>query len=313
DNGMLLRSVTSVYPVSFFVAWGLNSISPIGMLSIVGFLMITAAAFLLMVFAGEKVYIKGLLAQNEGRKKSAALSTEKMGKAMGKKMPAALAIFMMDARLLLRTPIFLFNNVSIVIVIPIVMLMTFTISASSGELSWVMVNEIYLQMPDVFNLALIAFFMFFGGMTVTTATTFSREGKNIWLTQIIPVKAKDQIIGRCLTALCIQSLGIILTIATLYFFIRLSVSSILVTLIWGIMGSIPIMIFGVLVDMSRPLLNWDNPQRAVKNNMNVFICMLISIVYILVLLGASAAAGFLFVPIVGYIAFLIIAAILSVL
>lgn len=42
----------------------------------------------------------------------------------------------------------------------------------------------------------------------------------------------------------------------------------------GVLGSIPIILAGMLIDIEKPLLNWTNPQRAVKQNMNVLFGML---------------------------------------
>jgi ABC-2 type transport system permease protein len=49
------------------------------------------------------------------------------------------------------------------------------------------------------------------------------------------------------------------------------------------MASIPMLELGFIIDIYRPLLVWDNPQRAVKQNMNVVVAMLISLVYIIIL------------------------------
>ncbi|MEG1618958.1 MAG: hypothetical protein RR310_00745 [Eubacterium sp.] len=311
DNGMLLRTIISIYPISLFIANGLNTITLLGFLNILALFAITAVAFFLMVWVGERVYIKGLLSQNENRKKSVEMSEEKVGKALGKKTPSALAVFKMDMRLLLRTPIFLFNNVSVIIIVPICIFMAFTMAGTNGEFSWSILKEIYQQFPDGFNLVFVAFFMFYGGMTATTPTTFSREGKKIWLTQIIPVSAKDQIIGRCLTGLCIQVSGSLLTMGMICFFVPLSVTTLFITLVFGTLGSIPILIFGLLIDMSRPLLDWDNPQRAVKNNMNFIISMLVSMVYMMLILTAVGVIGFFLMPVAGYLVFIIFSLVLS--
>ena len=39
----------------------------------------------------------------------------------------------------------------------------------------------------------------------------------------------------------------------------------------GLLGSIPMTELGMVVDIMRPLLVWDNPQKAMKENLNVFL------------------------------------------
>ena len=163
------------------------------------------------------------------------------------------------------------------------------------------------------NLILIVVFMFFGSTACTTATTFSREGKNIWLTCIVPVRPLDQMIGRGLSALCIQLLGIVFTLILLAFITPLTLGTVVVSLVLGTIGSFPLLAFGLIVDMMRPLLNWDNPQKAVKNNMNVMIAMMVGWIYMLLVVGISAATGFFIAPVFGYSFFAVVSIVISVL
>ena len=115
DNGYLLKSITRLYPVSLLVAQSLNRITLTGMLSLIGLLALTAAAFALMVFVGGRIYVKGLLSGKESGKGKKVLSATKLQKALSHRTAPALAVFKMDMRLLLRTPIYFFNNVSIAV------------------------------------------------------------------------------------------------------------------------------------------------------------------------------------------------------
>ena len=81
----------------------------------------------------------------------------------------------------------------------------------------------------------------------------------------------------------------------------------------GTIGSFPLLAFGLIVDMMRPLLNWDNPQKAVKNNMNVMIAMMVGWIYMLLVVGISAATGFFIAPVFGYSFFAVVSIVISVL
>ncbi len=313
DNGYLLKEITRMYPVSLLVAQSLNRITLTGMLSLLGLLILTAAAFALMVFVGERVYVKGLISGKESGRGKKALSATKLQKALSHRSAPALAVFKMDMRLLLRTPIYFFNNVSIVVVVPLVFLMSMFFGKSGGMDIMTLVSDFYKAMPDAMNLILIMVFMFFGSTACTTATTFSREGKNIWLTCIVPVRPLDQMIGRGLSALCIQLLGIVFTLILLAFITPLTLGTVVISLVFGTIGSFPLLAFGLIVDMMRPLLNWDNPQKAVKNNMNVMIAMMVGWVYMLLVVGISAVTGFFIAPVFGYSFFAVVSIVISVL
>jgi ABC-2 type transport system permease protein len=66
------------------------------------------------------------------------------------------------------------------------------------------------------------------------------------------------------------------------------------------------------MDMNRPLLNWDNPQKAIKNNMNVIITLLVGMAYSGLLIGVSALLGYFVNDFLGYAFYTIIGITISV-
>ncbi|KNZ40485.1 putative ABC transporter permease subunit [Acetobacterium bakii] len=310
NNESLLNSIGYFFPSSFLVAWGLNRLTLMSVVWIFSLVLITTLSFGFMVFIGERFYFTSLVSGKIARK-GRTLSGIERGKFLGKKGHGAMAIFSMDMRLLLRTPVYFFNNVSVVIIVPLVLL----VSLSFAELSPENINgvrEFYREMPMVINFMFIGFFVFFGGTSATTATTFSREGKASWLTRIVPVSASDQIIGRTASALIVQSLGILCTLIGVYFFMPLTLTTVLLTVIMGLIGSLPILLFGLFIDMNRPLLDWDNPQKAVKNNMNVMITLFIGMFYVVMLIAICGALGYFVNQWVSYAVYIIVSLIITI-
>ena len=304
SNEGFLNVIGYVMPISFLMAWALNKITLMSVVWVGALLAITFLSGALMVAIGERVYIKSIVS-GKMIKKGKQLSGAQRSKALGKKSHGVMAVFTMDLRLLLRTPVYFFNNVSVVIIAPLCVLLSFYfIEIPPEDLQGM--QDFFREMPILINYLLIAFFIFFGGTSATTATTFSREGKASWLTRMIPVTASDQIVGRTGVALLIQSLGIVFTIIAIQFFFPLALSTLLLTVILGIMGSLPILLFGLFMDMNRPLLNWDNPQKAIKNNMNVVITLFVGMAYTGLLIGICGLLGYFVNPFLGYGLFILI-------
>jgi len=46
----------------------------------------------------------------------------------------------------------------------------------------------------------------------------------------------------------------------------------------ALIGGFSFINIGMIIDLSRPLLDWISPQRAIKQNLNVFLTMLIEII-----------------------------------
>lgn len=310
NNEGFLNIIGYIMPTSFFMAWTLNKITLMSFAWVGALLGITLLSSALMVAIGERVYIKSIVS-GKSMKKGKRLSGAQRSKALGKKSHGAMAVFTMDLRLLLRTPVYFFNNVSIVIIAPLCIWISFAfIEIPPEDLQGM--QEFFRGMPILINFLLIAFFIFFGGTSATTATTFSREGKASWLTRMIPVTARDQIVGRTGVAMLIQSLGIVFTIISIQFIFPLTLSTLLVTVILGILGSLPILLFGLFMDMNRPLLNWDNPQKAIKNNMNVVITLFVGMAYTGLLIGVCGLLGYFINPLLGYGLFMMISVAISI-
>ncbi|WP_186855120.1 putative ABC transporter permease subunit [Acetobacterium paludosum] len=308
NNESLLNTIGYFVPTSLLLAWTLNQITLMSLAWAASSVVITIIAFALMVLVGKRVYIKSIV-RGKTIKKGKRLSQIETQKALGKKSHGVMAIFSMDLRLLLRTPIYFFNNVSVVIIVPACLLISLSFIKLTPE-DFNSIQNFYTEMPILVNFMLIAFFIFFGATTATTATTFSREGKASWLTRMIPVSSKDQIIGRTGTAVIIESLGIAFTLIGVFFYLPLTLLSLVLTVALGILGSLPILLFGLFMDMNRPLLDWNNPQKAVKNNMNVVITLFVGMAYIGLLLAVSGLLGYFINPWLGYGLFSVISGIM---
>jgi ABC-2 type transport system permease protein len=253
NNEILLNRIGYLVPTSLLVAWGLNVMTPMSLVWIILLLVVAVASLWILVQVGKRFYLNSLASGSVARK-SKALSADQRKKKLLRRRSKALAIFFMDMQNMLRTPIFLFNNVSVVIIVPLCLLLGLTFSGiDQSDLSEL--QSFYQTMPFVVTYILIGIFIFFGATAATTATSFSREGKASWMTRVIPVSTSDQIIGRTLSALLIQGLGMIFTVAVVFYIIPLKLETIVMALLLGLVGSMPILLLGLFVDASRPLIN----------------------------------------------------------
>ncbi|MGL4606787.1 MAG: putative ABC transporter permease subunit [Eubacteriaceae bacterium] len=307
SNELFLNSIGNIVPTSFFVAWGLNEITWMSM-GWVGLLVgTTVLIFILMIALGEKFYFKGLNNKSGGtRNRNPWRGFKKDSDKLHRKW---VAVFLMDLRVILRTPIYLFNNVSIVIIAPLCVLFSVYLGSMSGDVI-LNVKDLYQEFEWVLIYILIGFFLFLGATTATTSTTFSREGKNSWITRVIPTSGKDQIFGRVLTSICIQGLGIVFSLGCCAIFIPITIKAVLISGMLGILGTLPVLLFGLFIDMNRPLLNWDNPQKAVKNNLNVIITLFFGTLYSGILILISGILGYFINPWLGYLVYSLISVVL---
>lgn len=273
-----------------FAKWLGNALDPMvttgSIVSLLYFCIGNLLIFALFILVGEKIYLGSIIGGHEVATKKKQLSEEAFNREISKGNRPYMAIFKTDMITMFKTPIYLFNCFGVVIILPVILTFSFVTGSQMEGLSIHLLQDIYNNNTQLAGFILAGAIMLTGAMTPIAPTTFSREGKYFWISRVIPVSAKEHIIGRSMTAMVAQlclalmliiglNIGIALDLST-YYYIAL-----------GLLGSIPIILSGMLIDIEKPLLNWTNPQRAVKQNMNAVFGMLAGLLITAVLGGLT--------------------------
>lgn len=109
-------------------------------------------------------------------------------------------------------------------------------------------------------------------MTSNTAlTSFAREGRQIWLTQTLPISAKEQVKGRVRASMVLQGLNMVPAALFVFFLVGFRPITVVGALIGTIIGMFFIANLAMIVGSIKPKLDWDNPQQAVKRNGTVMV------------------------------------------
>lgn len=283
ENEGLLRQMTALYPPAHFAVRalclkGLQSLS-----AFVYFLLINAAGLALVYFAGQKLFYRGLVGSSEVSP-GQALSEEVLAKRLQKKRPAALAIAGREIKYLLRTPVYFFNSLLLLILVPVIILIPLAKGGLHGEL----VTYLRGELPAILKIgALAGFIAMMALFTPASSSTFSREGAMFWLSKVIPVSAKVQVQGKILYSLLISFLSIPVIILINLLFLSLEPLMLFLAVILGVAASLPAILISLFIDLLRPYLSWDNPQKAIKQNLNVVFSMLAAGLVEVLIFGAG--------------------------
>jgi len=125
--------------------------------------------------------------------------------------------------------------------------------------------------------------MFMLSSASITASSFSREGTAHHIYKSLPVTGKDQLIGRLAGQIIINLITVAVLAVLLVVFMNVEILPMAVTSICIFSCLIPVNIFGLILDGRKPLIDWDNPARAVKQNMNVLFSMLAGMAYTVIM------------------------------
>ncbi|MDO5714625.1 MAG: hypothetical protein Q4Q07_09355 [Tissierellia bacterium] len=234
-------------------------------------------------------FIRGVLAGSHVARR------KKAGKwVAAKKSGIAGMIARKDIRDIFKTPIYLFNLSTLGIIFTIVILFSLFQDGMAEKLSMV---GLYLTSLSSWLLILIGLHiglllaLFFTGLGQTALTSVTREGKNIWLMQTLPIRAEDQVRGRLQAAWFFQLINI-LPVSALFIYMsfrawQMIIGYLIGVLISMLMTSTSALLLGTLF----PKLFWTTPSQAIKQNLLAFLHSLI----IMVMSGALVALPFIII------------------
>lgn len=205
-----------------------------------------------------------------------------------------MAVFWKEWKLFFRTPLYVINGMTGVIIGPFLAIMPLISNQStSGQMMEL------LHQPGYGALVALGGFMFMlfvSGMNIVASTAVSREGGTFWISKMLPVPPARQVSGKLLHGVSIAAMGILVTDIVLIVILQLALWRGVIILLLGLLGGVLTTAAGLLIDVLRPKLDWTNAQEAVKQNLNGFLGILATLVLIIVLGGAGAILFFLHVP-----------------
>lgn len=143
------------------------------------------------------------------------------------------------------------------------------------------INQLLGQVKfiDIFSYVIIVGFCFGGFIGVLSSilsSTFTREGKKIWILQVLPIKPLDQILGRLLANEITLIFVILPTILLSLIIVRLPIYMYIIFILAVLIIMVPLGLLQMQVDIIMPKLDWSNPQEAMKQNFGIFVSIMLS-------------------------------------
>ncbi len=272
NSASIMEGIGKVYlPVTFFT----NSLRDTSLIELVKFIAISIIPFIVFVIVFSRLFgkINARLGENykKANYKMQSLKSNSVAKALLQK----------EIKRYFSTPIYVLNTGIGMIIIVAASIATLFVDGQTLTM--------YMEMPYVAELmplnALLV--LAFGiGISCTTTSSISLEGKNLWIIKSLPIKEKDIFKGKILLNILITlPLGII---ANAIFFIGLKFS--FIDLLWNlaftIVFSLLTSIVGLVINLYLPKLDWASPTVVVKQSAAVMIEMLFTFAAIGLPIGA---------------------------
>lgn len=230
---------------------------------------LSAGVLLLLLWAAEKLFYRGLIGLSEMAARRTRLSPVALAGRLTARRAAWRAILLREWKLMNRTPIFLLNGIISVILVPVMLLLM--VRSSTGSASIAFLRILGSGERTAVTLFTAAFFVVCGCLNGTASSTFSREGRNFWISKVIPVAPGRQAAGKFIHSYLVVILGIVCGSLVARPVLGLGWETVLPAGLLALAAGALITSANMAVDLSRPLLTWTHPQRAIKQNLNVLL------------------------------------------
>lgn len=229
-----------------------------------------------------------------------------------KKVSIMKSLYLRDVRGILREPTFFANGPLMVFLFPLIIILGLAIpffisdinmSEVTGRISEALNNipaDLMNQIKYYLCFGGSAFALLIGNLSNVASSSFSREGKELFTLKAMPIDNKIIVKVKFLHAFTYIAIGyfiVALMMVVVLNLVKMPLSVLDIIYIFTIMAivvfsfSALIAIMEMLLDTANPKLMWENPTAAFKQNMNILISMLIT----LVLFGGFIALG-IFMP-----------------
>jgi ABC-2 type transport system permease protein len=200
--------------------------------------------------------------------------------------------------------------VLVVIIVPLILVIMAQTGSGKGD-NTVLLRLMTSAKPIYVILATACFMTFCSCLNGTSSSTFSREGSQFWISKVIPATPKEQVIAKFIHSYFIALLGIVVASGVAVFVAHMKVVMFAGAFLISLAAAVALTALGMIIDLARPLLDWTNPQKAIKQNLNVLLAMLadIGILSVLgyasvVLLKRGIGGGMLFAILFGVLVLL---------
>jgi ABC-2 type transport system permease protein len=244
---------------------------------------VSVALFAGMIVVAEKLFYRGLVGLGETTGKKRRLTRAEMSRRVSSGRRAFAAVFGREWKIMNRTPIFLLNGVLVSVFVPAIFVLMATIDpggrgggagGGQGGDPMALVKAMMAANPLIVILGTALFLTICGSINGTASSTFSREGAQFWISRVIPVAPREQAAAKFVHSYLVAMLGVVTASIVAAVFFHLKPAHLAPAFILSMAAGVLLTAVGMMIDLARPLLDWTNPQKAIKQNLNVLLALL---------------------------------------
>ena len=275
----LLNRVGAFFPPAIWATRAIaGGFSREGLAHLALFLGVSIGLFAAMVALAEKLFYRGVIGLGETTGKKRRLSRDEMSRRVSSGRRAFAAVFGREWKIMNRTPIFLLNGVLVSVLLPALFVLMASVDTGGGGGqggdTMSLLKMLMESNPLIVILGAALFMTICGSINGTASSTFSREGAQFWISQVIPVAPREQAVAKFAHSYLVATLGVVTSAVVAGVFLHVKAAHLAVGAGLALVAGVLLTAVGMIIDLARPLLDWTNPQKAIKQNLNVLLALL---------------------------------------
>lgn len=259
DDG-LVRFAGRAYPPAVWATRALAG-GTASLIGLAGFAAAAVGAAFVSLAGAQVLFYDGLIGAEEIQSGSGRVRPNRF-----QARHPACAIMIRDLKILIRTPIYVFNSIAVVILVPIILVLPMLSGGQDAMLQ-------FAVDPGISRLIGVAFVAVTALFGPASSSSFSREGREFWISRVIPVPAATQVRGKLMQGLLVTALALPFVATFGLGVAGWTALDLVAVLAAGFAAGLPMISLSLGIDLFRPYLTWDSPQQAIKQNLNVVFAM----------------------------------------
>lgn len=282
-NNSLMQFGTMLFP---FVPSAALSCFHGDLLQLLLYLGITAISLVVFLICGKLLYFKGAIGGSETSHSRHTFDQKQLSESRHHSVFRTYLI--KEFKILFRTPVFFTNCVLTALLMPIILTVAVYTSLQGMDLRAFITPQLLESIPNLWCYVLVISFLvgsFMGGINMISSTAISREGTNAYFMKFIPVPVETQAFAKAACGIIISAVSGWLLLIPLHLVLSYPVYLDLIFVVGSLVSVIMTNLFGILIDLLRPKLVWEQEAAAVKQNLNGVISILLSFLLAAVCFG----------------------------
>lgn len=248
-----------------------------GLAWLVLFVALSALFYVAFALLAGRFYFKGVMGISETGARRIRLTGSQLDKQTLQRT-ALSSLIVKELRILLRTPSYFLNCVLMAFLWPVLMMIPIMTQPGFKD----MLGSTRTLFDSAGSSAIVpaigvALILFVSGANAAAPTSISREGAGFFISKYLPVPHRTMIAAKVASGFLITMTGALLLLLVALFRLRLPLPFVLTMVPIACAATLFTCLTGLVVDLLMPKLVWENEQKAVKQNTNGLVNLLISI------------------------------------